>query len=65
MLVLSVVAGALVGNRFRPEASPATIHEITVRFEDGSRRVLRSVDARQWDPGDRVKVVQGRIYPNT
>jgi outer membrane lipoprotein SlyB len=65
MSVLALVAGALVGNRFQPEAAAATIHEITVRFEDGSSRVLRSVGAREWELGDRVKVIQGRIYRNS
>ena len=64
MSVLALAAGALVGNRLRPEAAAATIHEVTVRFEDGSSRVLRSVGAREWELGDRVKVVQGRIYRN-
>jgi Na+/H+-dicarboxylate symporter len=64
MSVLALAAGALVGNRLQPEAA-ATIHEITVRFEDGSSRVLRSVGAREWALGDRVKVIQGRIYPNS
>ena len=64
MLVLSVVAGALVGNRFQPAAGAATIQEVTVRFEDGSSRVLKS-GASSWERGDRVKVVRDRIQPNT
>jgi Na+/H+-dicarboxylate symporter len=64
MSVLALAAGALVGNRLQPEAVPVTVHEITVRFEDGSSRVLIAVDAREWEPGDRVRVIQGRIFPN-
>jgi len=65
MLVLSVVAGALVGNRFQPAAGAATIQEVTVRFEDGSSRVLESIGASSWERGDRVKVVRDRIQPHT
>jgi hypothetical protein len=64
MLVLSVVAAALVGNRLRPEARAATLHEVTVRFEDGSSRVVESAGASRWERGDRVKVIHGRIHPN-
>lgn len=66
MLVLSVVAGALVGNRLRPPAgNAAPIQEITVRLDDGSSRILNSADASAWERGDRVKVIHGRIHPNS
>jgi len=64
MSVLGLVAGALVGNRLQPGASAPVIHEVTVRLEDGSSRVLRTDGAREWELGDRVKVIQGRIFPN-
>jgi hypothetical protein len=65
MSVLALAAGALVGNRLRAEAPAATGQEVTVRFEDGSSRVLRSASAREWEPGERVKVIHGRVFPNS
>jgi hypothetical protein len=41
-----------------------SVYEVTVRFEDGSSRVLTSVGTRAWVRGDRVKVIRGRIEPN-
>ena len=55
-LLLVAMAGA------PPEGGPATRREIAVRFEDGSTRILVENDP-SWKPGDRVKVVNGRIRP--
>ena len=62
--VLAVVASALTGNRFAEEPKATSVYEVTVRFEDGSSRVLTSVGTRAWVRGDRVKVIRGRIEPN-
>ena len=42
--------------------SPVTVQEITVRFDDGSSRVLTEVSSHTRQPGERVKVVNGRIW---
>lgn len=42
---------------------PVTVQELTVRFDDGSSRVLTEVNPRARQPGERVKVVNGRIAP--
>jgi hypothetical protein len=54
---------ALTGTPTGRETGPATVREITVRFEDGSQRVLTEVGRAARRPGDRVKVVSGRIQP--
>lgn len=64
MAVLGVVAGALTGHRFDDAARSPAFHQITVRFDDGSSRVLTSTVAPAWAVGDRVKVVNGRIRPD-
>lgn len=64
MTVVVVGLSALTGNRFEDESTATAVYEITVRFEDGSSRVLTSAGSRAWQPGDRVKVVRGRLQPN-
>ncbi|MBI1942914.1 MAG: hypothetical protein HYS35_04540 [Betaproteobacteria bacterium] len=46
----------------RGGSAPRTF-ETAVRFEDGSVRLLRDSRAPQWKPGDRVKVLRGRVEP--
>jgi outer membrane lipoprotein SlyB len=54
---------ALDGRAARQATGPVTVLEITVRFDDGSSRVLTEVNPRARQPGERVKVVNGRIAP--
>lgn len=62
MSVLALAAGALAGNRFRPEPGTTAIHEITVRFDDDTTRILRIAGGPDWRRGDHVRVIQGRIF---
>jgi outer membrane lipoprotein SlyB len=64
MTVLGVVIGALTGNRFEEAATSTALHLVTVQFDDGSSRVLTSAGTPAWAPGDRVKVINGRILSN-
>ena len=43
------------------EALAPEVYEVTVRFPDGSERVLRQAQPPRWKAGDRVKVIMGRI----
>ncbi|MBI1942915.1 MAG: hypothetical protein HYS35_04545 [Betaproteobacteria bacterium] len=43
--------------------APAAVYETAVRLEDGSVRVLRESSVPPWKPGDRVKVLRGRVEP--
>jgi len=42
---------------------PARIYETSVLQDDGSVRVLRDAGVPQWKPGDRVRVMRGRVEP--
>ena len=64
MSVLALVAAALTGN-LHHDANKAAIQEVTVRFEDGTTRVFRVVGGPGWQSGNRVKVIQGRIYASS
>jgi hypothetical protein len=61
--LLSLLVGAKYANPTAKEAGPATNYEITVRFNDGSRRVLTQSNPPKWKAGDRVMVVNGEIRP--
>ena len=59
-----ILIAALGGGAGRLVALPRT-YETAVRFEDGSVRLLRDGRAPLWKPGDRVKVLKGRVEPLT
>ena len=56
--VVVLILGALGGN-FRID--PVKIYEVEVRMQDGSLRTFQSAAPPARKPGDRVKVVRGRI----
>jgi hypothetical protein len=56
--VVMMILGALGGD-FR--LYPTRIYEVEVRMEDGSVRTFQSATPSERKPGDRVKVVRGRI----
>ncbi len=43
------------------DTNAVKIYEVEVHLEDGSVRVIRESTRPAWKPGDRVKVVTGRI----
>ena len=43
--------------------SAATTYEITLRMDDGSYRLVERRDGARFQPGDRVRVVQGGLQP--
>jgi hypothetical protein len=57
---IAVILGALGGNI---RLDPVKIHEVAVRMQDGSVRLLRTATSPTCKPGDRVRVVMGRIVP--
>jgi hypothetical protein len=63
--LLSTLIGAKHANPTAQEVGPATNYEITVRFNDGSSRMLTELNPPKWKPGDSVKVINGRILPNS
>jgi len=62
--VAGAVGGAVAGNEIEKRMKSGKSYEITVRFEDGSSRVIPEASAPVWRIGDRVKVVNGAIQSN-
>jgi outer membrane lipoprotein SlyB len=62
--VVGAVGGAVAGNEIEKRVKSSKSYEITVRFEDGSSRVINEANAPSWRTGDRVKVVNDVIQSN-
>lgn len=62
--VVGVVGGAVAGNEIEKHARSVKSYEITVRFDDGSTRVISEASTPVWRAGDKVKVVNGIIRSN-
>ena len=62
--VVGAVAGAIAGNEIEKQVKKTKNYEITVRFEDGSSRVITEPEATTWRAGDKVRVVNGVIQSN-
>ncbi len=64
MTVLGAVGGALAGNQIEKNVNKTKSYAITVRLEDGTTRVLHESTLPTWRPGDRVRIVDGRLQSN-
>jgi len=62
--VVGAVGGAVAGNQIEKSVKSSKSYETTVRFEDGSSRVIAEANAPAWRTGDHVKVVDGVIRSN-
>jgi outer membrane lipoprotein SlyB len=62
--VIGAVGGAVAGNEIEKRVKSTKSFEITVRFEDGSTRVITEANATSWRSGDKVRVVNGVIQSN-
>ena len=62
--VVGAVGGAVAGHEVEKRVKSTKSYDITVRFEDGSSRVINEATAPSWRAGDRVKVVNGVIQSN-
>jgi outer membrane lipoprotein SlyB len=62
--VVGAVGGAVAGNEIEKRVNTTKSYEITVRFEDGSSRVIHEASAPSWRTGDRVKGINGVIQSN-
>jgi outer membrane lipoprotein SlyB len=62
--VVGAVGGAVAGNEIEKRVKSAKSYDITIRFEDGSTRVINEANAPSWRVGDRVKVINGVIQSN-
>ena len=62
--IAGAVGGTIAGNEIEKRVKSGKGYEITVRFDDGSSRVISAASAPTWRSGDRVKVVGGVIQSN-
>lgn len=61
----SGLGGAVVtGNEVDKRVKSGKSTEITVRFDDGTARVIQAAHAGSWQTGDHVKVVDGALERN-
>jgi len=63
--VVGAVGGVIAGNEIEKRVKSTKGYEITVRFEDGSSRVISAASAPAWRTGDHVRVVDGVIHANS
>ncbi len=63
MTVVGAVGGAVAGHQIEKTTKKSTAYEVTVRFEDGTTRVLQQASEPAWRMGDRVRVVNSEIVP--
>src|SRR5712672_2266559 len=61
---IATVIGAVAGNEIEKRVKSKKSYEVTVRFNDGSSRVITEATAPSWRTGDKVKVVNGVIQSN-
>jgi outer membrane lipoprotein SlyB len=62
--VVGAVGGVIAGNEIEKRVKSTKGYEVTVRFDDGSSRVISEANAPAWRTGDHVKVVAGVIQAN-
>lgn len=64
MAVVGAVGGAVAGNEIEKRVKSTKSYEITVRFDDGTNRVITEANPPSWRSGDKVKVINGVIQSN-
>lgn len=61
--IAGAIGGAMLGNKIEKNQRQTVTYQTTVRLEDGTSRVFVSDQQSPWQPGDRVKIVDGRLTP--
>src|SRR3990172_9533383 len=62
---IGAVGGAVAGNEIEKRVKSTKGYEVTVRFDDGSSRVISAASAPTWRAGDKVKVINDAIQSNS
>ena len=57
---VAVLLGAISG---RIRIAPLQYYEVEVRMKDGSLRAFQEGEAPIWQPGDRVRILTGKVAP--
>lgn len=61
--IAGAIGGAVLGNKIEKNQRKSVSYQTTVRFEDGTSQVFNSNEPTPWQPGDKVRVTDGRITP--
>ncbi|HJY77798.1 MAG TPA: glycine zipper 2TM domain-containing protein [Burkholderiales bacterium] len=61
--VLGAAGGAVAGNAIEKQARGTTHWEVDVRRDDGTNETVRSDVAPSYQPGQRVRLIDGRLQP--
>lgn len=59
--VAGAVGGAVAGHQVERSVRSTAHHEITVRMEEGGTRTVSVDGAPAWRPGDKVRVIDGKL----
>jgi outer membrane lipoprotein SlyB len=63
LTVLGAAGGAYAGREIEKRARATTHWEVDLRRDDGASQTVRSEVAPPYQPGERVRVVDGRLQP--
>ncbi|HEX2198163.1 MAG TPA: glycine zipper 2TM domain-containing protein [Burkholderiales bacterium] len=63
MTVLGALGGAMAGKHIEKQARGASRWEVEVRHDSGLQETVLSDVAPSFNPGDRVRIVNGRLQP--
>jgi outer membrane lipoprotein SlyB len=63
LTVLGAAGGAFAGREIEKQARATTRWEVDVRRDDGAYETMRSEVAPPWQPGERVRLLDGRLSP--
>lgn len=61
--VLGAAGGAVAGNAIEKQARGTTHWEVDVRRDDGTNETVRSDVAPSYQPGQRVRLIDGKLQP--
>lgn len=63
LTVLGAAGGAFAGREIEKQARASTHWEVELRRDDGAYETVRSEVAPPWQPGERVRLLDGRLQP--
>ena len=63
LTVLGAAGGAFAGREIEKQARATSHWEVDVRRDDGAHETVRSEVAPAWQPGERVRLLDGRLQP--
>ena len=62
--IVGAVGGGVAGHQVEKQVRAEKQSQITVRFEDGSTRIITQEGGSRWQVGDHVRLNNGSLQPN-